>query len=225
MTSRVLVPVALVAALILSFVAMRPGETGAQAGATVQVGSSASLGPVLTGPNGMTLYVFANDTTGVSNCYDQCASIWPALTVAAGTTPSAAAGLNIGTLGTAERTDGSMQVTLDGRPLYYWASDQAPGDATGHGVAGVWFALDGNGTAYPIAAATATATTEPTAAATTQPTVASTATTAASTPAAPTTGTGTAGSGPSVPLFALAALAVATALFGLATGFALRRNG
>ena len=223
MTSRVLVPVALVAALILSFVAMRPGETGAQAGTTVQVGSSASLGPVLTGPNGMTLYVFANDTTGVSNCYDQCASIWPALTVAAGTTPSAAAGLNIGTLGTAERTDGSMQVTLDGRPLYYWASDQAPGDATGHGFAGVWFALDGNGTAYPIAAATAT--TQPTAAATTQPTVASTATTAASTPAAPTTGTGTAGSGPSVPLFALAALAVATALFGLATGFALRRNG
>ena len=44
-----------------------------------------------------------------------------------------------GELDVIERDDGSMQVTYDGQPLYYWANDNAPGDATGHEVGGVWF--------------------------------------------------------------------------------------
>jgi len=174
-------------------------------------GASDALGPVLTGPNGMTLYVFANDTTSESTCYGQCASNWPPLLVPAGETPASAPGLGAGVLGTTTRTDGTTQVTLDGRPLYYWAFDEAVGDSTGHGVGGVWFALDGNGDAYPAPAPAATAV----------PTTAGP-TPAASTPAAPGTGTGTAAGGGSNSGVLLAALAGALAAFGIATGFAIR---
>ena len=43
-----------------------------------------------------------------------------------------------GTLGTTTRDDGSKQVTHNGQPLYYYASDAAAGDAKGDGVGGVW---------------------------------------------------------------------------------------
>lgn len=184
----------------------------------LRAGSSDALGPVLTGPNGMTLYIFTNDAANESACYGQCASNWPPLVVDAGATPVAAPGLNAGVLGTTERTDGTTQVTLDGRPLYYWAFDQAVGDSTGHGVGGVWFALDAAGEAYATPAPAATATAAPTtAAATPVPTK------PASTPSAPSTGTGTdTGSGPGNSAILFAALAGAVAVFGIATGFAVR---
>jgi len=119
----------------------------------LRVGTSPALGPVLTGPNGMTLYVFANDTAGESVCYGQCESNWPPLIIADGETPTAAPGVTAGALGTTARDDGMIQVTLDDRPLYYWAFDQAVGDSTGHGVGTVWFALDASGARHPFVAA------------------------------------------------------------------------
>jgi predicted lipoprotein with Yx(FWY)xxD motif len=98
------------------------------------------LGSVLVGPTGMTLYIFNNDEPGVSNCVDQCAENWPPLTVesADGLVP----GLYLqGELGTIERADGSLQVTYNGWPLYYWKDDAAIGDATGEGVGDVWWTV------------------------------------------------------------------------------------
>jgi predicted lipoprotein with Yx(FWY)xxD motif len=43
-----------------------------------------------------------------------------------------------GELGTAERDDGTIQVTYEDWPLYYWSNDEAPGDTTGHNVNNVW---------------------------------------------------------------------------------------
>src|SRR5450756_2270499 len=51
----------------------------------------------------------------------------------------------IGPLGGAERTDGSVQVTYDGWPLYYWAQDAAAGDVSGQAVNGVWWVLQASG--------------------------------------------------------------------------------
>jgi predicted lipoprotein with Yx(FWY)xxD motif len=160
-------------------------EVRAQAGATVQSGDTDDLGEVLTGPEGMTLYIFTRDTTGVSNCSGGCLAAWPPLTVDAGATPTAASGLSL-TLGTITRTDtGATQVTLDGMPLYYWASDEAPGDTTGHGVNGVWFALNTDGEALAVA-------TTPTATATATATGTVTATATSAAPQAPAAGSGTA---------------------------------
>jgi predicted lipoprotein with Yx(FWY)xxD motif len=107
---------------------------------TVALGGNDELGDFLVGANGMTLYLFTQDDENSSNCYDQCAVNWPPLLVQAGEVPVPGAGVS-GTLDITERDDGTFQVTYDGTPLYYWANDQAPGDATGQGVGDVWFVV------------------------------------------------------------------------------------
>jgi predicted lipoprotein with Yx(FWY)xxD motif len=102
------------------------------------LGSTTDLGSFLVDSQGMTLYVYANDTPGVSNCTGGCLAKWPALTVAEGETPTLAAGIP-GRLGVIQRPDDSTyQVVYNGMPLYTFASDTQPGDTTGQGVAGVW---------------------------------------------------------------------------------------
>jgi predicted lipoprotein with Yx(FWY)xxD motif len=106
----------------------------------VTVGQSDELGEFLVAANGFTLYIFANDDMGVSNCYDQCAENWPPLLVAANERLVAGAGI-AGELGTTERTDGTLQVTYNGSPLYFWVNDTMPGDTTGQGVNDVWLVI------------------------------------------------------------------------------------
>jgi predicted lipoprotein with Yx(FWY)xxD motif len=48
-------------------------------------------------------------------------------------------------VGTIQRKDGSMQVTYQGLPLYYFASDQKPGDVMGQGVGNVWYVIGADG--------------------------------------------------------------------------------
>jgi polyisoprenoid-binding protein YceI len=88
----------------------------------------------------MTLYLFTNDESGVSNCYEQCAENWPPLLLEEGQALTGGAGV-VGELGTTERTDGASQITYDDQPLYYWVKDTEPGDTTGHEVNGVWFVV------------------------------------------------------------------------------------
>ena len=108
---------------------------------TVRVANSEELGRFLVGADGMTLYLFTVDEEGVSNCYDQCAAAWPPLLVQTGEMPVPGFGVT-GELGVTERTDGTLQVTYDGRPLYFWINDEEPGDTTGHEVNDVWFVVE-----------------------------------------------------------------------------------
>jgi predicted lipoprotein with Yx(FWY)xxD motif len=48
-------------------------------------------------------------------------------------------------LGTTDRTDGTVQVTYNGWPLYYYEEDKAPGDVVGQDVGGVWFVVSAEG--------------------------------------------------------------------------------
>lgn len=106
---------------------------------TVSVRSDPDLGDILVDARGMTLYLFTKDETGVSHCYDDCATAWPPLlSDAAPTGPDAVAdGLD-----TITRDDGGQQVTYNGQPLYYWFKDAQPGDTTGQNVGGVWFIVN-----------------------------------------------------------------------------------
>lgn len=104
-------------------------------GPTLTEHAAGDLGKVLAGPGGLTLYVYTEDAPGVSNCEGQCASAWPPLLVAY--QPKVAAEYK-GRVGVTRRKDGSLQVTFDKKPLYFWVKDQKPGDATGQNVGGVW---------------------------------------------------------------------------------------
>ena len=102
--------------------------------ATIEAAEVGTVGTVLVaGENGMTLYIFTEDTvdSGTSACTGECLAAWPALTVAAGETPTAGEGIS-GELGTITRPDdGTLQVTYNGLPLYFFVNDSAPGDTNG----------------------------------------------------------------------------------------------
>ncbi|HEX5824168.1 MAG TPA: hypothetical protein VFY18_06905 [Candidatus Limnocylindrales bacterium] len=105
----------------------------ATTGATVEAKPVGSIGTKLVaGSNSMTVYTFTKDVkdSGKSNCSGGCADTWPALSVPAGGTPTGGSGVT-GKLGTITRDDGSLQVTYNGLPLYFFKNDKAPGDANG----------------------------------------------------------------------------------------------
>ncbi|WP_158058551.1 COG4315 family predicted lipoprotein [Halorussus halophilus] len=136
------------------------GATTTMAGdATVRTRSHAELGTILVDSAGMTLYMFESDTQGAgeSVCTDSCAEAWPPLTVESADAVSAEEDVSA-ELGTIERADGSTQVTANGWPLYYFASDEEPGDAKGQGVNDIWWVLDAEGSVVKPGSMTTTAT-------------------------------------------------------------------
>lgn len=110
----------------------------------LMVQSNPTLGNILADSKEMTLYVFTKDTSGTSTCYDQCEAKWPPLIVSPGMALKAGSGVSA-TLSTTQRTDGSMQLTVNGMPVYYYFKDSKPGDTNGQGVGSVWFVLDATG--------------------------------------------------------------------------------
>jgi predicted lipoprotein with Yx(FWY)xxD motif len=120
-----------------------PSEEPAEA--TVAVEDSDLGEIVVDAAEGRTLYVFLVDEGTESTCYDDCEASWPPLTVEGD--PAAGEGIDASLLGTTEREDGSIQVTLDGHPLYYFASDETPDDVNGQGVGDVWYVVSPDGEA------------------------------------------------------------------------------
>jgi predicted lipoprotein with Yx(FWY)xxD motif len=90
-----------------------------------------SAGKVYADAKGMTLYYFDKDAASVSTCYGECAAIWPPF-VAAKTAKPASDWTIVA------RKDGKHMWAYEGKPLYTYAKDKKPGDATGDGVGGVW---------------------------------------------------------------------------------------
>ncbi len=118
---------AAIAAIIASGAQFAQADTGITYAET-------SLGMILVDANGMTLYTFDKDVDGVSACYDDCAVKWPIVYAPADAVAE-------GDFGLTTRTDGTLQWTYDGMPLYLWFKDAAPGDVTGDGVGGVWHVI------------------------------------------------------------------------------------
>jgi predicted lipoprotein with Yx(FWY)xxD motif len=90
-----------------------------------------SKGKALVDGKGMTLYVFDKDTTGTSNCNDQCAVNWPPLMASADAKPS-------GQWTVITRANSGKQWAYKGMPVYNFKKDAKPGDVTGDGVNNVW---------------------------------------------------------------------------------------
>jgi predicted lipoprotein with Yx(FWY)xxD motif len=137
-----------------------PAAVPVTGGTVVNLGKNDKLGSFLVDSKGMTLYLFTKDTPNTSNCYDKCATAWPPLLTSG--TPVAGDGVDASKFGTTTRTDGTVQVTYNGWPLYYYVKDKQPGDVVGQDVGGVWYVISPAGemvesqeeaTATPAAAA------------------------------------------------------------------------
>lgn len=118
-------------------------QAAAEGEAEISVASDPELGDILVGNDGMTLYMFTRDEPNVSNCTGDCLVSWPPLVTMG--SPVLGEGVNPDMVGTAALPDGSMIVTYNGMPLYYWINDQAPGDTTGQGVGSVWYVVSPEG--------------------------------------------------------------------------------
>lgn len=102
----------------------------------VQLATDATLGSILTDSQGLSLYFFAPDSKGDSNCIDGCLTNWPVFYTDELTLDE---GLEASDFATITRSDGDMQTTYKGWPLYYFANDAQAGDVNGDGAGGVWF--------------------------------------------------------------------------------------
>jgi predicted lipoprotein with Yx(FWY)xxD motif len=109
------------------------GSTTSKAGGQASIAlRTTPLGRILVDGNGMTIYLFEQDTSTSSACNGSCAQFWPPVKTEG--KPKAGAGVDAAALGTTKRTDGTTEVTYHGHPLYLYAGDKHPGDTTGQGI-------------------------------------------------------------------------------------------
>jgi predicted lipoprotein with Yx(FWY)xxD motif len=136
---------------------VQSSSPAAAAGVSSSTGSAGSMvlsrtiggTAVLTNSAGFTLYWFGRDTSTTSACTGSCATYWPPVTGPV----TAGAGVT-GTLGAITRSDGTVQATYDGHPLYTYAGDSAPGQAKGNGLnasGGVWHEMTVSGSVVAAA--------------------------------------------------------------------------
>ncbi len=128
-------------------------QSNSNASTTTIMTHSTSKGTVLTNAQGKTIYWFAIDTATMSNCNGSCASFWPPVIGK----PAAASGTTLPHgFGTITRSDGKVQATYNGHPLYTYVGDTAPGQFNGNGKnlsGGLWWAMTPSGAKLAGAAA------------------------------------------------------------------------
>jgi predicted lipoprotein with Yx(FWY)xxD motif len=159
-----LTPAGLAAALMIAACGSSTSSTGSgsTSSAAAPATSSGALKTtkiggvaVLTNAKGFTLYSFVPDTSTKSNCNGSCATYWPPVK------GPATAGTGVtGKLATITRSDGSVQATYNGHPLYTYVGDKAPGQAKGNGLnlsGGVWHEVTVSGAAAPASNGSASA--------------------------------------------------------------------
>ena len=104
------------------------------------------FGRVLFDANGQVVYVFENDGRNRSRCTSAaCGKAWPP--VLTREPPTAGAGIDAALLGTIRRGDGMLQVTYNGRPLYFY-EHEGPGEVRCHNVdlhGGLWWVVTPRG--------------------------------------------------------------------------------
>ena len=129
--------------------ATRPeGTEGLRVAATRAqiVAGESRYGDVLFDANGQVVYVFEIDRPNRSNCTsEECVKAWPP--VLTQEPPSAGAGVNERLLGTIRRGEGRLQVTYNGRPLYFY-EHEGPSEIRCHNVdlhGGLWWVVTPSG--------------------------------------------------------------------------------
>ena len=104
-------------------------------GATVIDGGSWHIVP---------LYTLSSDSASSSTCTGACAIAWPPLLTSG--TPGLTDALKSSDFGTLKRSDGTLQVTYSGKPLYFYSRESAAKNPNG---LGAHFLGNGNGLKSP----------------------------------------------------------------------------
>ena len=107
---------------------------------------ASKYGRILFDGRGFALYTFTRDPRGRSTCAGACAKKWPPDIVS--NRPAAGKGAKCSLLRTVRRSDGSLQATYAGRPLYYYVSDKKPGQILCQNVSlfgGLWLVVRADG--------------------------------------------------------------------------------
>lgn len=103
-------------------------------GGAVSVQSITGVGDdVLVDSRGDALYSNDQDSGSTIACTGECTSIWVPVAAPSSGQPSSDDSSVESKLGVVKRSDGTSQVTFDGKPLYSFVQDNA-GQATGDGV-------------------------------------------------------------------------------------------
>jgi predicted lipoprotein with Yx(FWY)xxD motif len=108
---------------------------------TVIKAAKSQFGMMLFDGTGQAIYLFDKEQTTKPECYGACAAAWPP--VLSEGTPTAKSGTRQNLLGTTKRTDGKIQVTYGGHPLYYYAHE-AKNEVKCHniqGFGGLWLVV------------------------------------------------------------------------------------
>jgi predicted lipoprotein with Yx(FWY)xxD motif len=124
--------------------------------------SNATLGErVVVNPQGRSLYTLRPESARNLLCKTSaCLKLWPPLSVASGKAQLRLARGVQGHLGILRRSNGTLQVTLRGLPLYRYSQDRAKGQAKGEGVegfGGTWHAVSASSGERPRKPAATTA--------------------------------------------------------------------
>jgi predicted lipoprotein with Yx(FWY)xxD motif len=124
------------------------GGNGGQTavGTEIKVADS-QYGPILFDSSNQAIYLFDKETSATSQCYGACAEAWPPVLTEG--EPRAGNGVDAKLLSTTERDDGSVQVTYNGHPLYYYVDDPR-GEVLCHNVeefGGLWLVVEPGGEA------------------------------------------------------------------------------
>lgn len=122
--------------------------------ATVSLASNATLGEqIVIDAQGRTLYALRPETTHHLLCKSsECLKFWPPLTVRSSKAKLLAGPGVHGHLAILRRSNGVLQVTLGGLPLYRYSGDQAKGQANGqsiHSFGGTWHVLSATDSTSP----------------------------------------------------------------------------
>jgi predicted lipoprotein with Yx(FWY)xxD motif len=137
--------IALLSIVVVAVLASAAMSAEGASRGTVLVHSS-PFGRILFDGRGFVLYGFTKDPRGRSVCRGACAAAWPPFIVRR--TPRAGVGAKSSLIGTTRRSDGRLQATYAGKPLYYYVGDRAPGQILCQNVAefgGTWVVVRPNG--------------------------------------------------------------------------------
>ena len=126
---------------------------------TVKAAHNSKFGMILVSSSGMTLYRYTPDKKNVSVCSGACATYWPPLLVKGTAKPTVGSGASASLLGTTKRSNGALQVTYAGYPLYLYAGDKKAGNVNGQGFQKTWYVVSATGALVKHAVATTGSTT------------------------------------------------------------------